>query len=349
MRSDPSAPSAAPVPAPAPTPSPAIAPTASDPAAHPAPSSPDRITARARADGAAPAGPGDALADWAKSEWTSLAGAAHGLASAPGIVSQAWLDASATNARFAARITDAVESWDRTAPAARQAAIDSLSKDAASLSPAAGAIAAELDHANRAPLSGAPDGALPTGIAARASDVARALADAAGAQSGRASSALHAVSRLVGASPADVERRAERLTHAETGFSLGSVIKHTPYVGMALTAAATVHDSASVGAADATVANVGGTLAGEIAGELATTALRGVAGGVIADAGSAALGAAIATGPAGIAVVGGVVVGAAVGYGIYKAVESAPGQAAVHGVVQCGRSLVDGAVRELRG
>jgi hypothetical protein len=86
--------------------------------------------------------------DWTKDEWTTVAGAVHGLMSAPGIVSNAYRDAAKANSSLGDAVAKTIGTQS---PAARQKEIDAVAKAAEGKSSAAADYAAKLSDANRVP------------------------------------------------------------------------------------------------------------------------------------------------------------------------------------------------------
>lgn len=331
--------------------------------------------------------------DWFKDEWTTVAGAVHGLMSAPGVVSQAYLKAAKANTELGDQVARTLGSQS---PNLRQAAIDTLGHLADGTSTAAQDYASKLDAANRIPrmvesveapldrglsaagrqvaskidagIAAAPKalqgplqtlaGSVKSGVAnayasvkgavdksirtpdpkleAAGKDLGRKLGAAAKADSAEANGLVRTTSRVIGTTIGD-------LSHSgAVSDALDKVpfLRDTPVVGMLLAGAGTAIDAPKVGVADATVANVGSTLIGTAAGSAVTGGLASFAGGSLAADG---LGVAAATGPVGWAVAGGVVAGAAIGYGAYKAFESQAGQDVVNGIVNAnGKQIVKG-------
>jgi hypothetical protein len=76
------------------------------------------------------------VAQWAKDEWPTVATAVHGLASAPGIVADAWRDAAKTNTALAEKMSHAASS-----PESRAAAKAFASAAAAQTAKASSALA----------------------------------------------------------------------------------------------------------------------------------------------------------------------------------------------------------------
>jgi hypothetical protein len=284
-----------------------------------------------RSDGVEPspnrdASPLASVGAWAKDEWPTVATAVHGLASAPGIVADAYRDAAKTNAALAGKIGNAVNGWESRAPAARTAAIDDLKSFAKDTSRSATKIADDLQRANA-------DGTDAAVQSARAA--AKTFASAAATQTAKASSTIARISGRIGTTVGAALGKPGTAT--AVAKAVGSVpgLKETPVLGLVIAGVGTATDVASKKAsvADAVVANAGSALAGTVVGAAVTpaitSALAGVAG---ADVGAEALGVAVAAGPVGWAVAGGVIVGAAAGYGVYRAIESAPGQDVVDGI-----------------
>lgn len=333
-----------------------------------APSVHDRVD-RSNAESSRPDEGVFSLAAWAKEEWSTVAVAAHGMASVPGVVSKAWEDAAKTNAGFAQSIRTTIEHWGSETAAARQSAIDGLAQAAAPVSKTASNVARDLGQANRLPLAveksveiavrGLPEGTqlalkdiartatsrmreLPTPIETRARDAAHALDVAATAQNAKASTTIGSLSARIGKTLGQAHGQ---LTGAADGGKILSklpALADTPVVGVLLTGAAIVNDvHAGKSLANASIANVAGTLLGTAVGAAVTEGLASSIGAAaIADGTAASLGAAAAAGPVGWAVAGGVIASVGVGYGIYKAVESKGGQDIVDGAVQLDRAKI---------
>jgi hypothetical protein len=331
--------------------------------------------------------------DWFKDEWTTVAGAVHGLMSAPGVVSQAYLKAAKANTDLGDQLARTLGSQS---PKLRQAAIEKLGHLADGKSSAAEAFASRLEAANRIPrivesiaapldrglsaagrsvaskldagIAAAPKafqgplrsvaGSLKNSVAgtyasvkgaveksirapdpdleAAGTELGKKLDAAAKADSAEANGLLRTTSRVLGTTVGD-------LSHS--GAISGALdkvpfLRDTPVVGMLLAGAGSAIDAPKVGVADATVANVGSTLIGTAAGTAVTGGLASLAGGSLAADG---LGVAAATGPVGWAVAGGVVAGAAIGYGAYKAIESQAGQDVIDGIANGnGKQIVKG-------
>jgi hypothetical protein len=377
--SDSGRPTAEPLPAPSP-PVPGVASAPQRPRAGPSPApvaiARDRIdesqsTSANRSDGVS------ALADWAKDEWSTVASAAHGMATIPGVVAQSWQDAAKTNTHLATTIRATDDHWATDAASVRQKAIDGLEKAAAPVSKTATAVAHDLGQANRYPLTveksidaaqrRLPPGVkhvvkyvttarnsdrlkLPAQVEARARTAAEALDVAAAAQAAKASTTVSSVSALIGKTVGQL--------HGDLGGKSGQAkllakipaLANTPVFGVGLTAIAIANDvKGGKSLADAAVANIGGTLAGTAVGSAVTEGLTAsVDAAAIADGAAAGLGAAAAAGPVGWAVAGGVVAGVAVGYGVYKVVESKPGQDVIDGVTRLDSNKVGQGLAEAR-
>jgi hypothetical protein len=309
---------------PTPNPEPQAAPT-------PAPSASAAARVTMRSDGvdrstSRDASPLTSVGEWSKDEWPTVATAVHGLASAPGIVADAYRDAAKTNSVLASKIGNVVSEWESRAPAARTAAIDDLKSFAKNTSRTASTIANDLERAN----TGGTDAAVKS-----ARDAATSFASAAAAQTARASGTIARISGRIGTTVGAALGKPG--TAAAVAKAVGAVpgLKETPVLGLAIAGIGTATDVASkkAGVADAVVANAGATLAGTVVGAAVTPALTSaLAGSAGADVATEALGVAVAAGPVGWAVAGGVIVGAAAGYGVYRAIESAPGQQVVDGI-----------------
>ncbi|MBD5656415.1 MAG: hypothetical protein IAI50_14715, partial [Candidatus Eremiobacteraeota bacterium] len=204
---------------------------------------------------------------------------------------------------------------------------------------------------------------LPSALGHRAESTVASLRNTAEKQSTEAASRFRNGSRLIGYSPGDV---ADLPKVAKNAPKVGKVLDHlsalrdTPFLDYGLVGAGIFLDRGK-GLADATVANVGSTLAGseiqglatkavtripslttssfgEAAGEevASTAAVDGTETAVAAAGVDAALpevaGAVAATGPIGVAVVGTVVVGAVAAYGVTKIIESQAGQDIIGGI-----------------
>jgi hypothetical protein len=330
---------------------------------------------------------------WVTSEWGTVAGAAHGLISAPGVVSKAYLKAARANAA----LRESVESTlGNQSPALRQGEIDRFGKLASGSSSDGQALYTKLNDANRIPrLVEKAEAPLDRGLSAAgrfvgskldaavdaAPSVLRApLRRVAGGLKSAVAGAYHDVKgsvdakirtldpeleraghnlgdRFLAAERADarqaggVVRTASRVIGTTVGdlsrssvltsmLDKASFLRDTPLVGLALAGAGSAVDAKEVGVPDAVVANAGSTFIGTAAGGAATDALAGLAGGSLE---SAALGVATVTGPAGWAVAGGVLAGAAIGYGAYEAIKSQAGQDVVNGIVHGnGKQIVKG-------
>jgi hypothetical protein len=277
------------------------------------------------------------VGEWGKDEWPTVATAVHGLASAPGIVADAYRDAAKTNAALAGKIGNAVNAWESRAPAARTAAIDDLKSFAKNTSRSASKIANDLERANA-------DGTDAAVKSARAA--AKSFASAATAQTAKASGTVARLSSRIGTTVGAALGKPG--TAAAVVKAVGAVpgLKETPVLGLVIAGVGATTDVASKKAsvADAVVANAGSALAGTVVGAAVTPAITSaLAGAAGADVATEALGVAVAAGPVGWAVAGGVIVGAAAGYGVYRAIESAPGQHFVDGVTHLdGREIQSG-------
>lgn len=316
------------------------------------------------------------LGAWVKDEWSTVAGAAHGLMSAPGVVSNAWLDAATTNHDLAKKIGDAVDGWPTRSASARQVAIDDLRRAAASVNETANGVAEDLNHANRAPLAvektldaigelpkdvqqsvnsalagtAAAAKNLPAPIEARARNAAAALEVAAAAQATKASGIGATTSRMIGTTVGGVDAVIADANNTGSLLRSARILADIPVAGLIFTAGAIaydVHGGKSV--ADAAVANVGAQIVGTAVGGAVSAGLASAIGGAALTDGSAvAMGAVVATGPVGWAVAAGVVAGAAAGYGIYKAVESQAGQEIVDGIAHADAQRIEHGLGEAR-
>jgi hypothetical protein len=365
---------------------PQATPTASPPAPHAAPVSTSRpVAASMRNDRVdrtqtSPANGSGRVADlrnWMQSEWSTVAGAAHGLASVPGVVSKSWQDAAKSNEDLAKTIDSTLSHWQEQTASQRQGLIDGLSAAATPISTTASSVARDLSQANRAPLAveravagvigtvsadaqaplrkiaagvGRAMSTLPAPVENRARAGAQALTAAASAQSAKASTTVGAVSELVGRTVGKAHGLLTGNTEGSTVLDRVPLLRDLPVAGAVLTGAAVVADTRSgKSLADATVANVGATLVGTAAGNAVTAGLASfVDSAAIADETAAALGAAAAAGPLGWTVAAGVVTAAAVGYGVYKAVESKPGQDVVDGVAHLSGAKIEQGLSEAR-
>lgn len=98
-----------------------------------------------------PGGPLVRLEDFVKTEWASVAGAAHGLTTVPGVVAHSYMRAAEANMKFATQLDEAVKSWLTESASTRQAKIVSLIQDAKGESTAVEDLAAKLSAANAMP------------------------------------------------------------------------------------------------------------------------------------------------------------------------------------------------------
>ncbi len=312
--------SAAPTPNPEPQAAPAPAPT-SVPAAR-VPMRSDGVD-RDTNGGANPLMP---VGEWSKDEWPTVATAVHGLASAPGIVADAYRDAAKTNAALASKIGNIVNGWESHAPAVRAAAIDDLKSFAKNTSRGASKIANDLERANA-------DGTDAAVKSARAA--AKSFASAAAAQTAKASGPIARISSRIGTSVGAALGKPGTAAAVARAVVAVPGLKETPVLGLAISGIGAVTDVVSKKASvpDAVVANAASALAGTVVGAAVTPAITSaLAGAAGTDVASGALTVAVAAGPVGWAVAGGVIVGAAAGYGVYRAIESAPGQHVVDGI-----------------
>jgi hypothetical protein len=210
--------------------------------------------------------------------------------------------------------------------------------------------------------------ALPPAIRSDGTDLAVKLRSAAKADTAIAEAAGKSLVRkgadIIGASVGDFTKvgsseaaSAETLSKGLLKNGVG-VLRDVPLVGAALTVASTAVDVASgKSVADASVANVAGTVAGDVVTNVAGDAAAAAGIGTDAAAAGAGLGigeiaadAAVvaATGPVGLAAVGAVALGVGASYLATKALESKTGQAiingAAHDAATVGKDIGKGAV-----
>jgi hypothetical protein len=190
---------------------------------------------------------------------------------------------------------------------------------------------------------------LPGDVEKTAGRAVTALETTATAQSQKATGALTKTSAFIGKTVGSfTEEGALRDGAIAKAVARTPGLSETPVFGLLITGAATGLDVAGgKSVADATVANVGSTLVGTAAGAAVTDGLTSVIGSAaIADVAADALGVAAVSGPVGWAVAGGVIAGAAVGYGVYRAVESKPGQDVIDGLTHLDSAKVEHGLQE---
>jgi hypothetical protein len=187
MRIGPTDSSATPSPNPtsgaAPSPSPTTAPTSAA-----APMKADRVEQSG-------ANPLSAVTDWAKSEWSNVGSALHGVVSAPGVAAQAYAKAGETNAATAKSIAATASAWTAHPAAARASAIEGLKATGLK---AAQNIAKDFEAANRLPqaiehAAGAADQTLHAAGSAAKAVAGAAISNAPSAVRGTLQSVANAV------------------------------------------------------------------------------------------------------------------------------------------------------------
>jgi hypothetical protein len=94
------------------------------------------------------ANPLSAVTDWAKSEWSNVGSALHGVMSAPGVAAQAYAKAGETNAAVAKSIASTASTWTAHSADARVSAIGQLKATGLK---AAQSVANDFEAANRLP------------------------------------------------------------------------------------------------------------------------------------------------------------------------------------------------------